>query len=189
MADYIVSDTELTATAEAVRQKGGTSALIPWQAGTGFKAAVDAIPSGGSGPQWELIGETTIALAEYTDTTTGESIDTGINIKDTDWAYGIVYITCDSPITTSTEWGMTVVMFGRYTSNSNLISSQACQQKGSATLSKAAMVTSALATNSYGVYVPSNTGNVVIVRKCHGTVCPKCRAGNYTVAVYGLKSL
>lgn len=50
MANYIVSDTELTATAEAVRQKGGTSALIPWQAGTGFKTAIDAIPSGGITP-------------------------------------------------------------------------------------------------------------------------------------------
>lgn len=189
MADYIVSDTELTATAEAVRQKGGTSALIPWQAGTGFKAAVDAIPSGGSGPQWELIGETTIALAEYTDTTTGESIDTGINIKDTDWAYGIVYITCDSPITTSTEWGMTVEMFQRYTSNGSLMFSLACQQKGSATLSKSVMVNSGMGTNGFGVTLANNTSTVVIGRKCHGTACPKIRAGNYTVAVYGLKSL
>lgn len=50
MANYLVTDAELTATAEAVRQKGGTSALIPWQAGTGFKAAVEAIPSGASLP-------------------------------------------------------------------------------------------------------------------------------------------
>lgn len=48
MANYLVTDAELTATAAAVRQKGGTSAMIPWQAGTGFKAAVDAIV-GGSG--------------------------------------------------------------------------------------------------------------------------------------------
>lgn len=47
MSNYIVSDTELTATAEAVRQKGGTAALIPWQTGTGFADAVGAIPSGG----------------------------------------------------------------------------------------------------------------------------------------------
>lgn len=48
MSNYIVTDTELTATAEAVRQKGGTSTLIPWQAGTGFADAVGAIPSGGA---------------------------------------------------------------------------------------------------------------------------------------------
>lgn len=49
MANYIVSDTEMTATAAAVRQKGGTSALIPWQAGTGFADAVGAIPTSGGG--------------------------------------------------------------------------------------------------------------------------------------------
>lgn len=47
MANYIVSDTELTATAEAARQKGGAAALIPWKAGTGFADAIEAIPSGG----------------------------------------------------------------------------------------------------------------------------------------------
>ena len=47
MANYIVTDTELTATAEAVRQKGGAATLIPWQTGTGFADAVGAIPSGG----------------------------------------------------------------------------------------------------------------------------------------------
>jgi hypothetical protein len=46
MAYYLVTDQELTASAAAVRQKGGTAALIPWQAGTGFKAAIDAIVSG-----------------------------------------------------------------------------------------------------------------------------------------------
>lgn len=47
MINYIVTDPELTATADAIRTKGGTAALIPWQAGTGFADAVGAIPSGG----------------------------------------------------------------------------------------------------------------------------------------------
>lgn len=47
MSNYIVTDTELTAVADAIRTKGGTAALIPWQAGTGFADAVGAIPSGG----------------------------------------------------------------------------------------------------------------------------------------------
>lgn len=70
MADYIVSDTELTATAEAVRQKGGTSALIPWQAGTGFKAAVDAIPSGGGGMSidWADVTEVTVGANSVSNT-------------------------------------------------------------------------------------------------------------------------
>lgn len=182
-----VQDSSLTAVADAIRSKGGTSAQLAFP--SGFVSAISAIPTGGGGPQWELIGETTIALTEYTDATTAENTDTGINIKNTDWAYGIVFITCDSPITTSTEWGMTVELFGRYTSTSSLLITQAAQQKGSATLSKAAMVAGGLGTNSYGVYLNNNTDNVVIARKCHSTGCPKIRGGNYTVKAYGLKSL
>lgn len=48
MSNYIVTGTELTAVADAIRTKGGTAALIPWQAGTGFADAVGAIPSGGA---------------------------------------------------------------------------------------------------------------------------------------------
>lgn len=183
---YLTDGDDLTSVANAIRAKSGGSSQLAFPAG--FVSEIQAIPSGG-GLQWELIGETTIALAEYTNTTTEETIDTGINIKGTDWAYGIVYITCDSPITTSTEWGMTVEMFQRYTSNGSLMYSAACQQKGSATLSKAAMVTSGMGTNGYGVRIGNNTPNVVIGRKCHGTACPKIRAGNYTISVYGLKSL
>lgn len=188
LVDSAQLDSDLTSVANAIRAKGGTSVQLAFP--TGFVSAISAIPTGGgSGPQWELIGKTTIALAEYTDATNTESTDTGINIKNTDWAYGIVFITCDTPVTTSTEWGMTVEVFNRYTSNSTLMTSTASQQKGSATLSKAAMVTNGFGTNGYGVFLGNNTTNVVITRKAHGTSCPKIRAGNYTISVYGLKSL
>lgn len=49
MADYLVTEAELQQTAGALRTKGGTSAPIEWGAGTGFKAAVEALPSGGGG--------------------------------------------------------------------------------------------------------------------------------------------
>lgn len=62
MANYIVSDTEMTATAEAVRQKGGTAELIPWKAGTGFADTVEAIPSGGGNVVTELIDGTLTSL-------------------------------------------------------------------------------------------------------------------------------
>ena len=46
MADYKVTDTELTSVANAIRTKGGTQAQLEWP--TGFADAVAAIPSGGS---------------------------------------------------------------------------------------------------------------------------------------------
>lgn len=46
MANYIASDTDLTAVANAIRTKGGTSAELEFP--SGFVSAVQAIPSGGS---------------------------------------------------------------------------------------------------------------------------------------------
>lgn len=45
MANYKVTDTELTALADAIREKGGTSAALEWP--SGFISAVNALPSGG----------------------------------------------------------------------------------------------------------------------------------------------
>lgn len=45
MADYKVTDTELTSIANAIRTKGGTSAQLEFP--TGFVSAVQAIPTGG----------------------------------------------------------------------------------------------------------------------------------------------
>lgn len=47
MSDYLVSDTELTETADAIRAKTGESGLIEWESGTGFADAVAAISGGG----------------------------------------------------------------------------------------------------------------------------------------------
>ena len=142
-------------------------------------------PSGGGG-NFTLIGQTTIALQEYTDTSTWENTDTQINVKDTDYAWGYVVITCDSAINSSSEWGMTVSFWGRYPSNGSLYHCGSAMQKGSSTLSKAAMVNATTGSGSYGVCINNNTTNVVISRKCHGTACPKCRGGNYTIKVYGM---
>lgn len=45
MADYLTTDTELTAVADAIREKGGTSASLEWP--TGYVDAIDAIETGG----------------------------------------------------------------------------------------------------------------------------------------------
>ncbi len=47
MADYKVTDTELTSIANAIRTKGGTQAQLEFP--TGFVSAIQAIPTGGGG--------------------------------------------------------------------------------------------------------------------------------------------
>lgn len=47
MADYLVTDTELTDVADAIRTKGGTSAALEWP--DDYVDAIDAIETGGGG--------------------------------------------------------------------------------------------------------------------------------------------
>lgn len=146
--------------------------------------------AGGGDSVLELIGETTIPLAAWTDTANYDNVDTGINISNTDYAWGIVIITCDTPVIGANDWGATFANWGRYTSNANLNIGISMIQRGTSTASFSEL-TGANTTNgtSYGVAVQGNKPNVIISRKCHATACPLCRAGNYTVKVYGLKRL
>lgn len=187
MSDYIVDSADLTSVANAIRTKGGTSAQLSFP--TGFISAIGNIPTGGVGPQLELIGTDTRYLAEYTNTSTAESYTTNINIKATDYAWIVAIITCDSAITTSSEWGMSICFGGRYKSNSQFMTSSTMFQRGSATLSFSAMVNNSVSTGSYGVLAANNTQYFTYSRKCHATALPKIRAGNYTAKVYGIKSL
>ena len=47
MANYLTTDTDLTAVADAIRTKGGTNATLTFP--SGFVSAINAIPSGGGG--------------------------------------------------------------------------------------------------------------------------------------------
>lgn len=47
MADYLVTDTELTAVADAIREKGDTSAALEWP--DGYVSAIGNIETGGGG--------------------------------------------------------------------------------------------------------------------------------------------
>ena len=181
VVDSTQLDADLTSVANAIRAKSGGSGSLAFPAG--FVSEIGNIPSG----NFTLIGTKVITnLEEYTDTATTETLDTEIDISNTDYAWGYIVVTCDSAITTSTEWGMSVCLWGRYTSNSAIMGLTCQQQKGSATLSKAAMVSASFNTSAYGVWQPANTNTVQICRKAHGTACPKIRAGNYTVKVYGM---
>ena len=63
MSVYKVTDTELTNVANAIRQKGGTQALLEWP--NGFISAVGDISSGGSGTKAYVISGTDHGSAEF----------------------------------------------------------------------------------------------------------------------------
>ena len=154
---------------------------------TSFASALVNVPTD-AGQFFELIGQTTIALSAYTDASTADTVDTGISVSDTDYAFGIVLITCDGEITTDTEWGMSMAMFGRYKTNGNVYSSSMTfGLKGAQSVSFANSSNPTTYTN-YGVWVQNNTTTIKLNRKCASSI-PLIRGGNYTVKVYGLKSL
>lgn len=78
MANYIATDTDLTAVADAIREKGGTSAQLAFP--TGFVDAIDAIQTGGGGG---------ISLAEFASGAkpTGEVDITGLTFVDYAFAF------------------------------------------------------------------------------------------------------
>ena len=142
----------------------------------------------GGGGILVLIGTYEAELEEYTSTDT-ETINTGIDVMNTNYAYGIVTINCDSAITTSTEWGLSLITWGRYKSNSKILTISNAWQKGSASLDLSAMATNTQNTNGYGVGINNNADTVRFWRKAHATGCPKVRGGKYTVNVYGFVGL
>lgn len=77
MANYIATDTDLTAVADAIRAKGGMSTSLAFP--TGFVDAIDAIETGGggSGLKYE-VGDFTIA--EDTNATTPVGITHGLGV-------------------------------------------------------------------------------------------------------------
>lgn len=60
MASYVATEEELTAVADAIREKGGTQAQLEWP--DGYVDAIDAISSGGSTSNWTLIKSATLTV-------------------------------------------------------------------------------------------------------------------------------
>ena len=146
---------------------------------------------GGGGAQWELIGTKTLELEEYTNTSTAQTISTDIRINaSVDYAFILVIITCDTPVTTDTEWGTSVAICGRFKSSYNIsaTSDQVVQTKGTAELSLSAIPSNTFH-GAYGVTLANNYSQISIIRKANGSVVPKIRGGTYTVKAYGLKNV
>lgn len=67
MANYLVTDTDLTSVADAIRTKGGTSAALEFP--DGFVDAIDDIETGGGGDTLAEYGNGTLATWHTTDLT------------------------------------------------------------------------------------------------------------------------
>ena len=153
------------------------------------RSLADGYGGGGSGLTFEFIGEWTGYLPEYTNTY-AESTDTGINIKNTNYAWILIVITCDGTYTNNNDWGgLAICLSGRYNVNGNISRGQTAAQRRTASLTLAGMVDTTQFYSSYGVYITNNTSTIIINRAAHSTACPKLMAGNYTVKAYGLTAL
>lgn len=191
LVDSTQLDADLTSVANAIRAKSGGSSQLAFPAG--FVSEIGNIPTGGQS-NFTLIGTKVFSnRSEYT-STTAEELDTQIVISNTDYAFGYVVITCDTQPQSSTDWGMSVCLFGRSSvggdaSRKNVSAGTAFQQRGSSTLSRVALVANENNTSSYGVYLKHNVETIVIIRKAYTSTITKMPAGNYTVKVYGMTAL
>jgi hypothetical protein len=154
------------------------------------RSLADGYGGGGSGPAFELIGEWTGYLPEYTNTSTAETTDTGINISNSNYVFVLTVITCDGTPTNNNDWGgLTIAMGGRFKSNRNYSVGGAIWQRKTKTLVFTDLTDGTQTYGSYGVGLNSNVANIIFTRKAHATRCPKIMAGNYTVKAYGLTAL
>lgn len=70
MADYLVTDTELTAVADAIREKGDTSAVLEWP--NGYVSAVEDIETGGGVETAQIYADLSMGGNAYYTNANGE---------------------------------------------------------------------------------------------------------------------
>lgn len=143
------------------------------------------------GPQLTLIGQSTHTLTEYTDTSTAETIDTGIDVTGDDHAFLLVIITCDGTPAVENAWGGVYMDIAcRYVSTGRIYPSTAGVIE---TGTKSMLVSEASGfgignTPSGPIHLVSNVPTVRFIRKAlnNGRTV---MAGTYTVKVYGIDSI
>lgn len=129
MANYKVSDTELTSVANAIRTKGGTSASIAFP--DGFVQAIEDIPTGGgstlitksitangtynaSSDNADGYSSVTVAVASklvtgtFTGTTAGAAMDISLDYSGNGYPVAALVYPSDGPYKTGTAWYTTV---------------------------------------------------------------------------------
>ena len=182
LVDSTQLDEALTATANALRTKGGTSSPIAWDATNGFTSAVEALPSGGGG--WTLLttDEVTVTTSSTTSTAVKNveyTFENAIDPRDYVFIIAIVdkagmrngYFYCSTSFSvTGTSNGTVCVQCFRY--NDNTLTGYA-----------------ASGTGGYGIFArevtyKNNKLKVEVYSRYNGTYS-KTIDGTFTVKVYG----
>ena len=187
LVDSSQLDADLTSVANAIRAKSGGSGQLAFPAG--FVSEIGNISGGGGSSAFELVDTIVVQNVPDWTSTTGSTTDTQYSVTGLDGTYYMAVITCDTQISTSTEWGMSACCLSRNT-NGNITSSGAFQQKGTATLDFSALSANVSSTSSYGVSIDNNKSTIQFTRKCYSASSFQIiRGGTYRIKLYELKSL
>ena len=102
MGAYIVKSSDLTAVADAIRTKGGTSAALTFP--SGFVTAVENIPSGGGNTDYAICCNYSLYTSNYRSVTTDGSYGPTVTTRETRAAAGdYVYIARNSSMSARVE--------------------------------------------------------------------------------------
>ena len=141
-------------------------------------------------PTLTLVGQSTHTLTEYTNTSTAETIDTGIDVTGDDHAFLFVVITCDGTPAVENAWGGVYMdIVGRYVSTGRIYSSASgIYEAGTKSLILSDASGFGMGNSSGPIHLVSNVGTVRFIRRAlsNGRTV---MAGTYTVKVYGIDSL
>lgn len=141
-------------------------------------------------PTLTLVGQSTHTLTEYTDTSTAETIDTGIDVTGDNHSFLLVVITCDGTPAVENAWGGVYMdISGRYVSTGRIYpSASGMYESGTKTLLMSEASGFGLGSTSGPIHLVSNVPIVKFIRKAlsNGRTV---MAGTYNVKVYGIDSL
>ena len=142
------------------------------------------------GPQLTLIGQSTHTLTEYTDTSTAETIDTGIDVTSDNHSFLLVIITCDGTPAVENAWGgIYMDVTARYTTTGRIYPSTAgVYEAGTKSLLMSEASSFNVGNVNGPIHLVSNVPTVRFIRKAM-TNGRTMMAGTYTVKVYGIDSL
>lgn len=157
----------------------------------GFDSVTVNVPSSPpTGVQLTLIGQSTHTLTEYTNTSTAETIDTGIDVTSDNHSFLLVIITCDGTPAVENAWGgIYMDVTARYTTTGRIYPSTAgVYETGTKSLLMSEAYGFALGNTNGPIHLVSNVPTVRFIRKAlsNGRTV---MAGTYTVKVYGFDSL
>lgn len=159
----------------------------------GFDSVTVDVPSSTptpTQPTLTLVGQSTHTLTEYTDTSTPETIDTGIDVTGDNHSFLLVIITCDGTPAVENAWGgIYMDVTGRYTATGRIYPSTAgVYEAGTKSLLMSEASSFSVGNANGPIHLVSNVPTVRFIRRAlnNGRTI---MAGTYTVKVYGIDSL